>query len=384
MIKSSFLPVFAGAFALLMICFLAVTLIVNPYGVSPLAVSWQHINRYKPARIDIDRLIKPYEVWRYQPKTVLMGTSRIQQGFDPAVFDGSRFAPAYNASIPASTVRLNVENLRQYVALDKNIKAVFLEVFFYQFIKSESGAFLDRRTKPSGILEDGARLFLSWDVLEAAVKTASYNLGGGQPVQEISPGGQFYYPPGHDSKGGFDGFAAGIWRLHETRPRMQLDDRAFQALSEFIETCKKNHIELKLLLTPNHVYDDYYIGSIHAWGKVQTWLERVTTMAPVVSFSQPGKATDEVVTTDMQYWNDPYHFKLDLGRMVMRSLLGQPVPGMADDFKVVLTPSLVAEHVAKRRAFAEQWAKSHQEFVAAFNRERQKWLASRESPAIGH
>ena len=52
---------------------------IDPYGVSPVRITWEGVNALKPKRLDIDRLIKPYEVWRYQPRTVFLGTSRIHQ-----------------------------------------------------------------------------------------------------------------------------------------------------------------------------------------------------------------------------------------------------------------------------------------------------------------
>jgi len=91
--------------------FLTVTWVVNPYGVSPINITIERINKFKPKRIDIDRLIKPYEVWRYQPKTIFLGTSRFHQSIDPSVLDGTKYAPAYNASIPASSLGMNISHL---------------------------------------------------------------------------------------------------------------------------------------------------------------------------------------------------------------------------------------------------------------------------------
>src|SRR5271167_4609126 len=112
----------------------AIILIVNPYGISPIHLSIAHVNRYRPKRLDIDRLIKPYEVWRYQPRTVFLGTSRIHQSIDPAVLDASRFAPAYNASVPANNLGMNISYLREYIQLDHNIQNVFVELFLYNFL----------------------------------------------------------------------------------------------------------------------------------------------------------------------------------------------------------------------------------------------------------
>ena len=49
--------------------FLIFTWTVDPYGVSPMQLALRGINTQKPKRVDIDRLIKPYEVWGYQPRT---------------------------------------------------------------------------------------------------------------------------------------------------------------------------------------------------------------------------------------------------------------------------------------------------------------------------
>ena len=138
---------FASASVLLVGLFFAFTFIIDPYGVSPISTTHEHVNRFKPARVDIDRLIKPLEVWKYQPKAIFLGSSRVQQGFDPSVMTGSRFAPAYNASIPASTVALTVSNLKTYFALDRQLKTVVFELFLYPFIKAKSSAFIDRQLK---------------------------------------------------------------------------------------------------------------------------------------------------------------------------------------------------------------------------------------------
>src|SRR5262245_27321680 len=82
--------------------------VVDPYGVSPVNLSLPGVNIIKPFREKLDRKIKPYEVWRYQPKSVFLGTSRFQQAINPRALDGTDFAPAYNSSVPAATPGENV------------------------------------------------------------------------------------------------------------------------------------------------------------------------------------------------------------------------------------------------------------------------------------
>jgi hypothetical protein len=359
--------------------FFAFTLIIDPYGVSPLSTNLEYINRFKPARVDIDRLIKPLEVWKHQPRTIFLGSSRIQQGFDPSVMTGSRFAPAYNASIPASSVALNVSNLKTYVALDRQLKTVVFELFLYPFIKSKSSEFVDQQdVQTFNFFDNAETLFVSWDALKASGETLFYNLVTNAPVYEIKPGGYFYYPPGHNAKGPFDGFSAGIWKLQDTRPEMQLNSEAFQSLHEIVELCRSKNLELILLLTPNHAYDDFYIDAVGAWSLMQEWLYRISGEATVYSFSQPNEWIDEPVSSHMTYWNDPYHFSLEMGRQIQLALIGGH-DGGPDNFLVRLTPDRVASHIEQRREAIRRWATGEKEFARRFEEERIKWMTSKEN-----
>ncbi len=350
------------------------TLIVDPYGVSPIKMMLKRVNQYKPKRVDIDRLIKPYEVWRYQPRTVYLGTSRIHQSVDPAILEGTRFAPAYNASIPASSLGLNVSHLRQYIELNPNLKKVIVELFLYNFL----GQGQERKQKTFGeFVRESAGLFFSGDTFWAATVTLAYNILVNRPTYEIKPGGYYYYPPGHDATGPFAGFPAGIWPLHETRAAgMKLYEPAFESVREFVKVAQQHNIELIFLLTPNHAYDDYYIDAVSAWHKVEEWLRRLSAEPiTIYSFSQPNPWVYEPVLKPMLYWNDPYHFSVEMGKAMQLALTGRSLPGMPDEFMLRLTPENIATHIESRRAAISQWASENPAFVRSFQEERSRWDA---------
>jgi hypothetical protein len=361
--------------------FLAFTWAVDPYGVSPIQVSLAHINRFKPKRLDIDRLIKPYEVWRYQPRTVFLGTSRIHQSIDPSVLDGTKYAPAYNASIPASSLGLNISHLRQYIDLDSQLRTVVVELFLYNFL----GQGQEHVPKSfDEYLRNTVTLFLSTDALWAAVQTLAHNLFKRAPVYEIKAGGFFYYPPGHNAKGPFEGYPAGIWKLHETRTEgMKLHGPAFDVVREFISICREHNLELVFLLTPNHPYDDYYLEAIDGWATVEEWLLRLSSETAVIySFSQPNEWVDEPVTTSMNYWNDPYHFSLKMGRAMQQALAGIKGSGIPDNFMVRVTPDRVHELIENRKTAIRHWAQENPDFVTKFQEERRKWESARAEKQI--
>ncbi len=381
MIAPRFLLIFMAVSSLLAGCFFAVTLIVDPYGVSPIHLSMEHLNRFRPQRIDIDRLIKPYEVWRYQPKTIFMGSSRIQQGFDPSVMNRTRFAPAYNASIPASSISLNASYLQQYFDLDHNIETVIVELFFYPFLETHGSTFVEQQ--PSSrrtivdFLYDTASLFISTNTLSATFQTLAYNLTMNAPIYEILPGGNFYYPPGHNSKGTFDGFPFGIWQLHAARPDLRLDESAYHAFHEIIELCRLHGVELIFVLTPNHVYDDYYIDAIGAWPVFEQWLRRISSEADILSFSQHNEWTYEPVKLHMTYWNDPYHFTGEMGAWIQSSLAGVTLDGPPINFKKRITQSGVHEYVTDHQEAVHRWMKDQSDFIERFAKERRKWELSK-------
>src|SRR3954470_22248763 len=188
--------------------FVLFTWTIDPYGVSPLRLSLQGMNAQKPKRIDIDRLIKPYEVWRYQPRTVFLGTSRMHQSMDPSVLDGTRFAPAYNASMPAASMDMHAAYLRQYVQLDKNLRTVIVELFLPNFIGHPPG--LNPGTW-SEFFGNAVTLFVSFDTLWDSLYTLAYNAVSGRPIHQIERGGHLYFPNRGDPKSSFDAFAPYMW-----------------------------------------------------------------------------------------------------------------------------------------------------------------------------
>ena len=360
--------------------FLAFTWIIDPYGISPIRVSWHGVNQYKPKRRDIDRLIKPYEVWKYQPRTVFLGTSRIQQSIDPAVLDKSPYAPAYNASVPANTLAMNVSYLRQYVRLDRQLHTVVVELFFYNFLGKQ------QEHAPETFVEyvrNVATLFLSADTFQASMQTLRFNWTSSEPSIEIAPGGYFYYPPGHDSQELFDGFPAAIWKLMEGQgPPLW----GFESVRELIRISRENNLDLIFVLTPNHAYDDFYLESTDAWKVVEEWLLRLSAEdAAIYSFSQPNAWVYEPVGARMRYWYDPYHFSLEMGRAMQLALVGRKSDEAPNDFMVRLTPGMVPGHVESRRQAIRRWATDNSEFVANVREERRQYeiaCAQRKKP--GH
>ena len=260
MLSHSYLRTLAGCALMWIGLFFMLIFAVDPYGVSPVRISIPGINSLKPKRVDIDRTIKPFEVWRYQPRTVFLGTSRIHQSINPETLDDTRFAPAYNASIPASNLGMNASHLQQYKGLDRALRTAFFELFLYNFLGQ------GQDSAPKGrvdVIRDVSALFCTTDAIWDSIATVWHNAMVRRPTYEIKPGGYFYYPPGHDAKGTFAGFPAGIWDLHaKAGGSLKLHEPAFSSFEQLVTISQLHDLEAIFLVTPNHAYVDY-LSLIH-------------------------------------------------------------------------------------------------------------------------
>jgi hypothetical protein len=374
MIESGYLRTLGLSLLAWLGLFLIFTWTIDPYGASPIRFSLQGINLLKPKRIDIDRLIKPYEVWRYQPRTIFLGTSRAHQSLDPSVLDGTRFAPAYNASMPAGSMDMNAAYLRQYLRLDHNLHTIIVELFLPNFIGPPKG--LEPGTW-SEFMKNALTLFASADTLWDSIATLAYNAVSGRPTFQIEPRGYLYRPHGRDTQGPFDRFAGYIWSSQVSEPdRADFNQAAFDSILEIIEIAHMNNLELIFLLGPSHGYADYYYDAIGAWGVIEEWLTRLSGRATVYSFSQPNDLVGEPISPRMTYWYDTFHYSLVMGQGMLASLAGLARPGLPDNFMERLTPDRVASHIERRRQAARHFALANPSFAMRFEEARQRWLAA--------
>jgi hypothetical protein len=366
MIHRQFLPslgIFIAAWACAAAIFIAV---IDPYGVSPLKLALPHVNVLKTKRVDIDRFVKPYEVWRDQPKTIFLGTSRINESIDTSAVDGSRFQPAYNAAIPASEMGDTVADLEQYFRIDGKLREVFVETYFYNFARPAAPKPL--KTLPDLVASNAALAFSSralWD----AVGTLTFNHSGQTLGSHTMPRGYWVPSPWFNTADTFDmkAYIDAIVRIHKNIPDMQVQPSGFEALDEIVELCKKHNAQLFLMVTPNYPWDDYRLLSLGYWPRVEDFYYRLSKYPNVVSFSQYNDVLAEVPGTGMRFWYDPIHFNNVTGRLMLRAILGEKGRDIPENFMRPITPQTVAATLAERRAGLDRWVNANPVFVSAFD-----------------
>lgn len=335
--------------------------LVNPYGVSPFSISIKHFNEFKPKRRDIDRTMKPYEVYKYQPKTIFMGSSRIHESINPLNFEGTKFAPAYNAAIPANFLTMNTAQLRQYIRLNKNLKYVFIELFFWDFIFGQPS---EPKLGFYDFAMNSYNLFFSKTAFTDSIHTIFYNYLNINPPIYVHEKGFWMYQSGHNPEGLFNLYTKSIVNVHKKIPQIDLQIDAFKTINDMVKLCEENNIEIYFIITPNYPYDDYRILSYGYWPLLEEWHRNVAKLPNVVSFSIYNKYLTESVSSKMIYWSDPLHASLLFGDLMIKSILDGNIN--SNDTMSIINKSTVESVLNNRFIALNNWINNNSVFVNNF------------------
>ncbi len=356
---------------------LLVTAVIDPYGISPFSISLPRFNANKYARVDIDRQLKPIEVLRKQPKTIFLGTSRVHESLDPGRLAGTRFAPAYNASIPGSTLAETLGYLKEFAAFDDKLTYVFIELFFPQFVENMYGRNLLAQDKSAtdlalDLASDVTALFFSIDALVNSCLTVKDNIREKKSVSYVNGLGLFQFPANHNPFQNFLKFPPYMFRGHQPLLRMarnwMLDETAFDVLDKIVKFGHERNIEVVFLILPNHpIYDHFYLDNGH-WGlrDWQEWKRRLAIFPSVIDFSAYNETGGEKFSEHMKYWYDPIHPSVTVGDMVLSTLV--PGPGLAvpQNFRVDLNVDTVDARLQETQEKLEAWIVANPEYQAAY------------------
>lgn len=340
---------------------------IDPYGVSPIRIAVRGLNFFKSERVDIDRILKPYEVWEKQPRTVFLGTSRINQSLDPATLDGTDMAPAYNAAIPASFLAENEKHLELMLKLDKKIKYVVIELYLYNFIFPQNPV---RDRSLISAYAEAISLHFGRSALAASFRTIAYN----QQVDVPSPNylsdlGYWIPTSTYNSSHSFSDpsiYIDSILASHRVITDMGVQPSSMAALDRIVALCRANGVTLILAVTPQYPWEDYRLLSLGYWPLMEEWLHRLSAYDNVLSFGQSASFVQEAPGADMRYWHDPIHFNVMFGRAILRALANRPAAGDPANLMRPLTQATAGAIILERSEAIRIWSRSHPEFASAF------------------
>ncbi|MEQ1662562.1 MAG: hypothetical protein ABL877_07685 [Thiobacillus sp.] len=367
------------AVAMLFIVVAGVNWVVDPYGV----YRDYSLDDWKPHAATQGALVKPYQVLRAAPRTLVLGNSRAEVGFDPQ--DAAWLAseqPVYNLALPGTGVRA-ARRLLEHTVSRHAIKRVVLGVDFMDFLVQPSGQFLEPELSgrlllaPDGglntyrrlsMLKDGASTLISLDALIHSLDTLRQHQKSG--VAHLTSSG---FNPMHDygRMARADGYYA-LFRqrdvenlqAYQQRPRHlfhagtatspPLDD-----VAAIMQLAKQHGIQIDLVIYPYHAHLLEIFQLSGLWNVFEDWKRALVIRVESVGdarvnlwdFSGYHPYATEAVpapgdrTTAVRWYWEAGHFKAALGHQVLDQLKTPDSNG----FGIKLTPDNLEAQLERQR-----------------------------------
>ncbi len=360
---------------------LAASVLVDPYGIHRL-VTIEGFNAKKTEADTNIRLVKAYGLKQAKPDTIILGNSRVEDGYDTDLFDQALGVDVYNVGLPGSSI-YELYRYLQHAQSIRPLKRIILAVDYFSF-NSNQGRFpptfkegrLDIQADGAATsrlngerIEDYNNIYVSLSSLGKAWKTlikqsrenvSNRTATGFNPMNEAD---LVYARRGYRKNFFAKDYsqARNIWRRgfnSEASKRWPI--APFEYLEKIIELARDNNIQLDLFIHPYHAHMLEMINALGQWEDFENWKRYLVSLLvadrarnpeglefPLWDFStynsitnDPLPAFDDNGAGLAWYW-DVSHYKSGVGNLVVRRLydieeIADETP-LPEDFGVKLT-----------------------------------------------
>ncbi|MGO1117641.1 hypothetical protein ACTL6U_03010 [Rhodovibrionaceae bacterium A322] len=403
---------------------LAVSLIIDPYGIHRL-VSIEGINANKPEADTNIRLVKAYGVRLVRPNTIVLGNSRVEDGFDTDLFAEVLDVNVYNLGLPGSSI-FELYRYLQHAQAVKPLQRVVLAVDYFSF-NSNHGRYpptfkngrlsVQEDGQPTSFfngerMEDLNNIYVSlssmikaWNTVikQSRDNVSNRTVTGFNPMAEAD---LIYSRRGY-RKNFFDknySQAKNIWRRGFSSEVTKLWPIApFDYLQAIIDLCRKNNIQLDIFIHPYHAHMLELLQGLDQWEDFEDWKRHLVALVeadnarypdkpefPIWDFSNYNSITNDKLpeaddnSTGLKWYWEVSHYKSGVGDLVIQRMYGNdenraemeqlgsgPLP---DDFGVKITLENLEEFLASygpaREAYRQSRAEEMEELADVIARAR--------------
>lgn len=335
-------------------------LLIDPYGIFRI-LDAPGINQQKEGVRNNIRLVKFLELPLRKPKTLLLGSSRTNDAFNPADsnLNDPKFKPVYNLGIDMARIK-EEKLLLEYAISNSKVKTVVFGLDFFMFNSQET----TNSTFDVSILKKKANFvdyfkisLLSTEALGDSIKTIRTSVNYPERREFLSNG----YRPGNMVFFGLKDYSSLHYFTNYTfltpnrgstkyYSQFSLDSEVFQNYRRILKICREKNIDLKLYISPAHSnLDGEVVRASGNWNLMKDWKKKITDITfeegfELWDFSGYNSITTESVKTPMlNYW-DSSHFTEEVAHMVLSKIFGRNefVPA---DFGVLITPRNIEAHL---------------------------------------
>ncbi|CAM3026746.1 hypothetical protein [Legionella worsleiensis] len=379
-------------FALL--CFIIILLnwLVNPYNIYQSLPIKQFSQ--KPLVTSHLRLAKAIAVEWIKPDILILGSSTAETGLSPQ-FPAWNNSKVYNLGLSGANI-YEVMRYLQHAQSVKPVKKVILTVNFFMF-----NAYIDNRddfdesllkvdaqgnTNPLALNKVFTTL-LSYDAIKASWETVNNQ----NKKNAFQSNGQLVLDYREDQVNQLKGYKNNFLyteRFNKSsllplpqelfdfvNKEKQID--TLQYMKNIITVCEQNNTQLIVVIAPEHIRLLETYKQLGLWTQYEQWQEELVNIidvhnkkysnAPVElwGFNKINAITTEKlpekndVETTMRWFWDPYHFKNDLGNLILEAICNTTKKSKITNFFVRLTPNNIQTELQRNRADLSRWEKEH-------------------------
>lgn len=363
--------------------------------VDPYAVFRDHAAGDVPQRIMNERIFKTVKLAREPADVVFIGTSRSDIGIarEQPVLPGKRLVNLSTFGQPIYETRRLLERALQ----DGKPRSVVLGLDFFAF-----NALFD---PPSDYVEDNysetrkAALLLSVSTLSSGISRLRHPQPGADDCCYLDG---FRTPnPLERLRGSYHHFFTASERMYLMEKYLPYPECTFayarrgremestlQDLRAILELAHRNHIDLRLFVSPSHARQWETLAAGGLWASWEDWKRKLVALDeqeakragqppfPLWDFSGYDEVSSEELPGDgeprlMENYSDSSHYTPAIGRRVVARLFGAG----NDDWGTLLTSANVEAHLAAIRAARERYRAGHPrdvEEIAAIAREAER------------
>lgn len=318
-------------------------------------------NHLKPEQFSYVRLFKAIAVTRIRPKTVLLGSSRVDLGLDPQHPALSAAQPSYNLAL----VGPNMYEVRRYFehALENqpDIEQVVLGIDFFMFNerKENSPDFDEGRLNRRTIgIKDSIRSTLSFNAVKSSVETIESSISSNAYFLYNEQGMRYVYDDVDLSmQDKFDQMTAQL--LDGVYEDFQLSPDYLSDLQAIVDLCREHNIDLKVFISPIHATLLDAVKEAGFWSEYETWKREVVQITPVWDFSGYNSITTEPIRDDMRHYWDSSHYRKEVGDLILNRLFQHQNHTVPPDFGALVTAQTIESHIVRGRVERSLWRQAH-------------------------
>lgn len=361
--------------------------LMNPYGIfkSP---TIQGINSVKPEISTHLRLTKSIASTWIKPQSIILGSSTAETGFDPT-HPAWPFKPVYNLGLSGA----NLYEVMRYYQHDRAIhppRQIVLVLDFFMsnvYLKNRVDfeenllSVTQNEKKNKKLSHTLFSTLFSWDASKASYKT----LIAQNERNIFLPNGQldWSYRKDHIHKlGGYHNTFLNVESQFQEMfflgPQFNYafkktgGQSTFDFLKIIFADAQKDHSSITIILSPSHVrlLEAYRLTGL--WFKFENWKSQIVNLASknknvtVWDFSDFNQYTTEKIPskldkeTEMRWYWDDFHYKKELGDLILNRIFNYPPKDQPQNFGYLLTTKNLHAHLAKIRHQQYLWKQSHQ------------------------